>query len=365
MKRWLDRFGRGRSPHRDPAGDDALAGDLVVESVSAGYGEPILHDISIRVPAATTTVLLGHSGGGKTTLLSVIAGLIRPASGRMAIGGRELNDVPPHRRGVAMLFQNDGLYPHLDVAGNLRLPLRRRCPGGEIQGRIDSIAAAAGISDWLGRRPETLSGGQRRRVALAKAFATPAAVRLLDEPMAGIDAAQRVGLITSLDQWDERFNAAARPATLWVTHDGDEAMWRGDRVAVLDAGRLVQTGSPSDVFDRPGGVTAAEALAMPPINWFDSPDRIAIGCRAADLKIGARVPPGAGLRHRCRVVSVVRVRHQHWCVVESIDPPARRWIAVNDQWPAVDGSPGSSAEPGPLWCWVDDRDVLRFDDDAP
>ncbi len=348
MSRWLDRLRPRRSEDLTTGG-----GDLIVENLTAGYIQTILQDVQLHLTAGRTLALLGHSGSGKSTLLAAISGLIRPTAGTVAIGGVDQSPCPPHRRPIAMLFQSDGLYPHLSVAANLRLPLRARCDRAQADRRLASIATAAGIDGWLDRMPGTLSGGQRRRVALAKTYATPAAVRLLDEPMTGIDAAHRHRLIESLDRWDDEFNGDARPATMWVTHDGAEAMWRGDRLAVMDAGRVIQTGPPSEIYCRPASAVVAEAIGTPPINWFGQ-GRQRLGCRPEDLQIGETAPDDAAVRHQCRVTDCRQVEGSSWWQLDAIDGEPSRWIVRGKV------APGSPPVGAVLWCWVNDRDVLKF-----
>ncbi|WP_168221704.1 ABC transporter ATP-binding protein [Aquisphaera giovannonii] len=219
--------------------------------------------MSISIRAGERLVVLGPSGSGKTTLLRLIAGLHEPQSGTVRIGARDMAGVPPHERDLAMVFQSQSLYPHLSVAANLAFSLRaRRVPRAERRDRVREAAALLGLEDLLERRPSQLSGGERQRVALGRAVARRPGILLLDEPFAGLDEPLRVALRAELLDLHRRIGSTL----VMVTHDQAEALAIGERLAVLDRGRLLQVGPPSEVYARPGHRLVASFLGRPGMN---------------------------------------------------------------------------------------------------
>ena len=193
-------------------------------------------------------VLLGPSGCGKTTLLRMIAGLEEPTSGTILIGGQVVNDLPPRARKIAMVFQSYALYPHMTVLKNIAFPLKAQgLRREEIPKKIEWAAALFGIGHLLGRKPRQLSGGERQRVALARAVVREPAVFLLDEPLSNLDAKLRASARDELQQFQRRIGTT----TIYVTHDQIEAMGLGDRIAVMQGGRVRQLGTPVEVYAEP------------------------------------------------------------------------------------------------------------------
>jgi multiple sugar transport system ATP-binding protein len=224
-------------------------------------------------------VLLGPSGCGKTTLLRTIAGLDRPTEGEVYIDGQLVNGLPPRIRRVAMVLQSYALYPHKTVRSNIEFPLKaEHVPRHLRERKVKWAADLLDIPDLLGRRPRQLSGGERQRVALARALVREPAVFLLDEPLSGLDAKLRV---TTRDEL-KRFQRQIGTATIYVTHDQEEAMGLGDRVAVLDAGRLRQVGTPRDIYDEPADTFVATFVGSPPMNLVQRADRL-VGFRPEHL----------------------------------------------------------------------------------
>ena len=208
-------------------------------------------------------VIVGPSGSGKSTLLRLIAGLEAPGVGSVWIGGVRADGLAPRDRDVAMVFQEPALYPHLSVFENLAFGLRARGrPASEVSARVSEVAASLGLFEVLSRRPATLSGGQRQRVALGRAIARRPRVLLLDEPFSNLDAPLRASLRALLIDL-HRQSAATM---LHVTHDQAEALALGDRVAIMDRGRVVQSGTPRDLYDRPATRFVAEFLGSPPMS---------------------------------------------------------------------------------------------------
>ncbi|HEY7301034.1 MAG TPA: ABC transporter ATP-binding protein [Xanthobacteraceae bacterium] len=208
-------------------------------------------------------VLLGPSGCGKTTLMRMIAGLERPTSGDVLIGGSVVTELPPRARNVAMVFQSYALYPHLSVMRNISFPLRALgTDKAEIKRKVEWAARMFGIGHLLDRKPRQLSGGERQRVALARAVVREPVVFLLDEPLSNLDAKLRNSARDEL----KRFQRGLRTTTIYVTHDQAEAMGLGDRIAVLNRGRVCQVGTPHDVYCRPAGIFVATFMGSPPMN---------------------------------------------------------------------------------------------------
>ena len=188
-------------------------------------------------------VLLGPSGCGKTTFLRIICGLERQTSGDLLIDGNVVNDIPPRARGVAMMFQSYGLYPHYTVRKNIAFPLRtQRVPTPQIDKKVEWASQLLGIGHLLDRRPRQLSGGERQRVALARALVREPTALLLDEPLSNLDAKLRASARQEIKQFQHRVGIT----TLYVTHDQVEAMGMGDRIAVIDHGRVRQVGTPAE-----------------------------------------------------------------------------------------------------------------------
>lgn len=223
--------------------------ELQLRKIVAGYdGAPVLSGISFNVPHGELAAVLGPSGSGKSTLLRVIAGLVRPLEGAVVLDGRVLSgprvNVAPEKRSVALVPQDAALFPHLDVLANASFGLPRAQRGGA---RARDLLEMVGMSDFASRMPGELSGGERHRVALARALATDPDVVLLDEPFSALDAALRIDLRAQV----KRVLRDAGVTALLVTHDQDEALSMADLVAVVDAGRLVQVGTPAQIYASP------------------------------------------------------------------------------------------------------------------
>jgi multiple sugar transport system ATP-binding protein len=219
--------------------------------------------ISLAVPNGEFMVLLGPSGCGKTTFLRIIAGLEMPTGGDVVIGGNVVNDIPPRARGIAMMFQSYGLYPHYKVRDNIAFPLRtQRTPAAEVKAKVAWAAELLGIEHLLDRRPRQLSGGERQRVALARALVREPTVLLLDEPLSNLDAKLRASARHEIRQFQRRVGTT----TIYVTHDQVEAMGMGDRIAVIDHGRVRQVGAPTTIYDDPADRFVATFVGTPPMN---------------------------------------------------------------------------------------------------
>ncbi|MFQ5968805.1 MAG: ABC transporter ATP-binding protein [Acidimicrobiia bacterium] len=224
-------------------------------------------------------VLLGPSGCGKTTLLRMIAGLEEPTSGDVLIGGRVVTDLPPRSRNIAMVFQSYALYPHLSIFRNIAFPLRAQgMDRGAVRDKVEWAAGILGIGLLLDRRPRQLSGGERQRVALARALVREPVVFLLDEPLSNLDAKLRTAARDELRQLQQRIGTT----TIYVTHDQIEAMGLGDRVAVLNLGKIRQIGTPGEIYAEPKDTFVATFIGSPPMNLVEQ-DNMIIGFRPEHL----------------------------------------------------------------------------------
>ena len=240
---------------------------ITLQHVAKSFGNSVVvDDLSIEISDGEFVVLLGPSGCGKTTTLRMIAGLEQITSGDILIDGQRVNDVPPQKRDVAMVFQSYALYPHMTVAGNIGYPLRvRKLPPSEIAVQVKQTAAMLEIESLLERRPRELSGGERQRVALARAIVRHPKAFLMDEPLSNLDARLRLQMRGEL----KRLQQELRTTTVYVTHDQAEAMTLGHRVAVMHKGRLQQFDTPLEIYNRPANRFVAEFVGSPSMNLID------------------------------------------------------------------------------------------------
>jgi multiple sugar transport system ATP-binding protein len=238
--------------------------EIQIQQITKRYpGTVALDDVSLMIHDQEFMVLLGPSGCGKTTLLRLIAGFERPDEGTVVIDGKDVTELPPGRRGLAMVFQSYALFPHLKVFDNIAFGLRmHHVSGTDIKRRVGSAADLMQITRFLGRYPTQLSGGQRQRVAVARALVMEPAVILMDEPLSNLDALLRLQMRAEL----KRLLLEARTTTVYVTHDQIEALSMGDRTAVMRDGRILQVDTPMMVYDRPGHVFVAQFIGTPPMN---------------------------------------------------------------------------------------------------
>jgi sulfate/thiosulfate transport system ATP-binding protein len=222
---------------------------IEVEGISKRYGDAVaLEDVSLVVPDGSLTALLGPSGGGKTTLLRVIAGLEEPDTGLVRMDGADVTHVPVRRRGIGFVFQHYAAFKHMSVADNVAFGLSvRKRPKDEVRRRVSELLELVGLSHLAGRRPHQLSGGQRQRMALARALAVDPKVLLLDEPFGALDARVR----EELRNWLRRLHDEVHVTTLFVTHDQTEALEISEQIVVVNEGRVEQIGSPEEIYDEP------------------------------------------------------------------------------------------------------------------
>jgi multiple sugar transport system ATP-binding protein len=254
-------------------------------------GFKAVEDVSLEIADGELMVLVGPSGCGKTTLMRMIAGLETVSDGKILIGEKDVTKAAPKERDVAMVFQNYALYPHMTIGENIGFPLRlRRVSKQESAEKIATAAKILGLSSVIDRRPGQLSGGQRQRVAMGRAIVREPAVFLMDEPLSNLDAKLRVEMRAEILRIQRRVNVA----TVYVTHDQTEAMTMGDRVAVLEAGRLQQCDSPQTLYEQPANLTVAAFIGSPSMNLFEAQ----LSSDAQTLQLGSNVlPVGAALDH--------------------------------------------------------------------
>ncbi|HEY1105865.1 MAG TPA: ABC transporter ATP-binding protein [Agromyces sp.] len=271
-------------------------------------------EVDVEIVDGEFFALLGPSGCGKTTLLRSIAGLEAISSGQLVIGDRDVTDAEPGARGVAMVFQDYALFPHMDVADNIAYPLRiKRVKRDERRATAEKVGDGLSLQGLIERRPGQLSGGQQQRVALARAVATRPDVLLLDEPLSNLDARLRLEARTFLKELQRDLGVT----TVFVTHDQAEALALADRIAVMKAGKLQQIGTPREVFQRPNNTFVAGFIGSNPMNLVPatvSAGAIAIG--AGD--VSTALPPGTEdhVREGQSVVWGVRPEYLRWTTTE-------------------------------------------------
>lgn len=211
-------------------------------------------------------VILGPSGCGKTTLMRMIAGLEQPTEGEIRIAGKRMNELPPRKREVAMVFQSYALYPHMTVFDNIAFPLKaKKMPQSELKSKVEWAANLLDVASKLDRKPRQLSGGERQRVALCRAMVKEPKVLLLDEPLSNLDAKLRVAARSELEMFQRQMGIT----TIFVTHDQIEAMAMGDRIVVMSAGKIMQVGTPNEIYHDPANLFVATFLGSPPINLVE------------------------------------------------------------------------------------------------
>ncbi|MDO4630727.1 MAG: ATP-binding cassette domain-containing protein [Corynebacterium sp.] len=255
-----------------------------------GAAAPSVKNLDLEIADGEFLVLVGPSGCGKSTSLRALAGLEPVTGGRVLIGGKDVTDLEPAQRDVAMVFQNYALYPHMNVRKNIGYPLKlAKRPKEEIAAKVAEAARILGLSELLDRKPKDLSGGQRQRVAMGRAIVRDPQVFLMDEPLSNLDAKLRVQTRTELAALQRRLGTT----TVYVTHDQVEAMTMGDRVAVLKDGVLQQVASPRELYDLPANEFVAGFIGSPAMNLFPGVlfgREVIFGVRPADMRVGAQGP---------------------------------------------------------------------------
>lgn len=260
--------------------------EVTLSGISKSFGADVaLDDVSMTVPDGAFVVLLGPTGAGKTTTLRMVSGLDKPDAGTVTIGGRDVAALTPAQRDVAMVFQQYSLYPHLTVRQNLEFPLKSpilKTPQDEIDRKVGAVAEVLQISHKLDNKATALSGGEMQRVSIGRALVREPSVYLMDEPLSSLDAKLRSDLRIEL----KSIQADSGATLLYVTHDQTEAMTMATHVGVLDNGKLVQFGSPREIYEDPVSVYAASRLGQPRINVV--PSNLFAGAPSHAAHIGLR-----------------------------------------------------------------------------
>jgi multiple sugar transport system ATP-binding protein len=298
-----------------------------------GTDVPAVDALSLHIGDGELVVLVGPSGSGKTTALRMLAGLEEVDAGSIHIGGRDVTDVPPKRRDVAMVFQNYALYPYLTVEANIAFPLRiAKVKKAERERRVRDVAELLGLTEYLQRKPGQLSGGQRQRVAMGRAIVREPSVFLMDEPLSNLDAKLRVQMRADIAALQSRLGVT----TVYVTHDQSEAMTLGHRVALLKDGKLQQCAPPRTLYDEPANTFVAGFIGSPAMNLCELPcgsngsvpfggetvtlpaavagsgwNRIVLGLRPESLELA-----GEGIPARVEVIEEIGADAYVFCVAE-------------------------------------------------
>ncbi|WP_299056563.1 ABC transporter ATP-binding protein [uncultured Nocardioides sp.] len=316
---------------------------LAVQDLSVAYGGvDAVRSVDLEVPTGEVLAVLGPSGCGKSTLLRAVAGLEPPYAGRVVADGEDVTGVPTHRRGFALMFQDGQLFGHLSVARNVGYPLRlRKRPAAEVAGRVADLLTLVGLAGYGDRLPSTLSGGEQQRVALARALAVRPRLLLLDEPLSALDAGLRERLAGDL----RRILVDAGTTAVMVTHDHEEAFAVADRMALMRAGRVVQTGPVADVWRAPADADAAlflgyaRVLTGRPASAVLAAGGLADADGVALRRSALRVVRGTGEgRLRGTVVSAAATPEQARLVVEVEGLGRLDAVGASDDLPA----PGAS-----------------------
>jgi multiple sugar transport system ATP-binding protein len=281
---------------------------VTLDRISKHYipQQPVLHDVNLSIDDGEFVVLVGPSGCGKSTLLRMLSGLESISAGELRIGGRRVNEMPPADRGIAMVFQSYALYPHMNVYRNMAFGLTQRLRDkAAIDRRIREAARSLHIDHLLDRLPRDLSGGQRQRVAIGRAIVRQPELFLFDEPLSNLDAALRAHTRVEIAKLHRELNATI----VYVTHDQVEAMTLADRIVVLHAGRIQQTGTPRELYDHPANRFVATFLGTPAMNILPA---AAVGLGEGEVaEVGIRpehlslVPAGGDAFTLCGIVELV------------------------------------------------------------
>ncbi|MBK6293455.1 MAG: sn-glycerol-3-phosphate ABC transporter ATP-binding protein UgpC [Rhodoferax sp.] len=306
-----------RQSYREPEVPEVL-----LRSLSKVYpgGTQAVRGVDLEVRDGEFMVLVGPSGCGKTTTLRMVAGLEEISSGQLLIGGRDVTDTPPAKRGVAMVFQSYALYPHMTIAENMGFALKMAGKSRtEIREAVGRAAEILQLNDLLARKPKELSGGQRQRVAIGRAIVRKPDVFLFDEPLSNLDASLRTQMRVELSRLHKELGATI----LYVTHDQVEAMTLGNRIALFNAGKIEQVGRPLELYGRPANRFVASFLGSPTINQLAARARRDLAGRIEiELPGLGRFPIEASQLADPAAVAWVGVRPEHLSLTDQTDPSA-------------------------------------------
>ena len=257
-------------------------GRIQLENITKSFGDvQVIPPLDLTIEDGEFAVFVGPSGCGKSTLLRLIAGLEDTTSGKVIIDDEDVTQVPPSKRGLAMVFQSYALYPHMTVRKNIGFPLRmEKMDQGEIDKRVEAAATSLNLTDYLDRKPGQLSGGQRQRVAIGRAIVRDPQAFLFDEPLSNLDAALRVGMRLEISEMHQRMATTM----IYVTHDQVEAMTMADKIVVLQAGVIEQVGSPLELYHKPRNIFVAGFIGSPKMNIFSGPEADKLGAHSVGIR---------------------------------------------------------------------------------
>lgn len=316
---------------------------------------PAVNGVDLAIAEGELLVILGPSGCGKTTLMRMIAGLEKPTSGVISIGGSDMTDLPPRARPIAMVFQSYALYPHMTVFNNIAFPLKAHgnISHEDIKKKVEWAAATLGIEKLLARKPRQLSGGERQRVALGRALVKEPKVLLLDEPLSNLDAKLRASARDELQRFQRRLGIT----TIFVTHDQIEAMGMGDRIVVMSQGRVMQIGTPQEVYHDSANTFVASFLGSPGMNFIQK-DNYLIGFRPEQfvpLEIARQKNDLQHFPFKIARVEYLGAEQQVYGVVEGSDE--ERKVIAN-----LPSETHVQLEPGRTYTFAVQKQQLRFFD---
>ena len=263
--------------------EEGQVAQIEFKNVCKSFGHTkVIENLDLTIEDGKFTVLVGSSGCGKTTLLRMIAGIGPATSGQIYMDGKEITNVEPGKRDIAMVFQNYAIYPTMTVRANIEFGLKnRKVPKEERDKLIAEYSEIVGLTPYLDRKPNELSGGQRQRVALARAMVKKPAVFLMDEPLSNLDAKLRASMRTELIELQHRLGTTF----VYVTHDQVEAMSMADVIVLMNKGQIMQEASPEDIYNDPNNVFTAQFIGTPPMNIVDMPDGNKMGFRPEKVKM--------------------------------------------------------------------------------
>ena len=262
-------------------------------------GHKVIEHLNLKIEDGKFTVLVGASGCGKTTLLRMIAGIGPATGGQVLMDGKDITDLDPGKRDVAMVFQNYAIYPTMTVRRNIEFGLKnKKIPKEERDLRIAEVAEAVGLTEYLDRKPNTLSGGQRQRVALARAMVKKPKVFLMDEPLSNLDAKLRVQMRVELIHLHRQLQTTF----VYVTHDQVEAMSMADVIVLMKDGKILQQGSPDEIYDNPANVYIAQFIGSPAMNILPLDSTYRFGFRPETVALESNRLPNARLSRKCKVL---------------------------------------------------------------
>ena len=275
---------------------------ITIQNVRKSYAKTeVVHGVSLEVQSGEFVVILGPSGCGKSTLLRMIAGLESISAGQISIAGKVVNDLEPHERGCAMVFQNYALYPHMTVAENIGYGLKvAGLPRAERVAKVAAVAASVGLTEFLDRRPGQLSGGQRQRVAMARAIVREPAVFLFDEPLSNLDAKLRVQMRHEIRRIHNQISATS----VFVTHDQAEGMTLADRLVVMNKGVIEQVGTPEEIYHAPASVYVGGFIGSPAMNFLGGMVAPRQACVALEDGSRIEIPQALATAHAGRLVQI-------------------------------------------------------------